>query len=329
MIFDCVRLAFLTLVAADLSADLSSFTVTAGSFRAALHDFYVLSGRSDIAKTTTWVSVNTLASVPRVYVSVPTTLTSVPTTLTSDYESFSLALSSFNEALEGVGVNDLTSGSTALYSKVAGAFQYLQFVSMYLGLLGLAYVNHPGTIFSFVQDVIEDMNEPSIELVEKANFIMAENCSLAINGYGSRDLHTLLKVVSWFSQGYSGFVGELPVSVSALPTLSCLGGVTHFSLLFNSSFEPSGNGSATPAGSAISTGAPQSSVLEDSTSTIDPSTPTESLEERNTHGESTFTSASRGEAGSSSTGATSVSSDGAPILAINAGILVLIFSMLL
>lgn len=197
------------------------------------------------------------------------------------------------------------------------------------------------------------MNEPSVELIEKANSIMEGDCSIAIHGYDpatSFEYYTLIEEVSSFSSRFSR-LDELTVSNSSLPALSCLDGATDFSQPLASDSVPTASQSATPASSARSTGAPQSSIFEDSTSVIDSSTPPESLEgsssledstssveastppgpsqESGTHSETATTATSRSGGGSSSTGATSVSTDGAPFLALNAGIFALIVAMLL
>lgn len=99
MIVDLVKLAFLTLVAADLEADLSSARKAASAFEDILWDINHTSTGSD-----------------------------VPTSLTSDYVSFISAFSSFNGALEGVGADDFTSGSISLYNDAAAVFFYMGFV---------------------------------------------------------------------------------------------------------------------------------------------------------------------------------------------------------
>lgn len=120
------------------------------------------------------------------------------------------------------------------------------------------------------------MNEASVQLVEKANFIMEGDCSIAIHGYDSMKAFVLLREVSSFSSQFSRLREIITVSITSLPTLSCLNGATEFSLLLGSDSGPTASQSATPA-----------------------------------------------------TGATSVVSDGAPILAVNAGIFALGVVMLL
>lgn len=341
MIFDLVKFAFLALAAADLEADFSSAQNAAYTFDRKLVSLRLFSTETDI-----------------------------PTSFTSDYETFSSALSSFNKALEDVGADDIKSGST-LYVEAARAFSEMD--NVLIDLVGNANLHYDkaGNIFSFIQDVVDGMDEPSVQLVEKANSIMVEDCSIAIYGDSFMSLY-LLEHVSIFSRRFSSLGELVTVSISSLPTLSCLNGATAFSLLKGSNSRSSAGQSATPVSSVASTGAPQSSILEDSTSRnsstaaesveessvledsssrIDSSTPPESLEvnsisrdstarinssnppgssgETGTRGETAITSTSRSGAGSSSTGPTSVSSDGAPILAMNAGIFALIVAMLL
>lgn len=119
MTFDLVRFALLTLVAADLEADLSSAREAVSSF---------------------WVNL--------VYLKLYSTGSDVPTTLTSDYQSYSSALSSFNEALEGVGADDLDSGST-LYQEAAMAFLYMGYVIDDMIVLADLHDNKTGNIFSY------------------------------------------------------------------------------------------------------------------------------------------------------------------------------------
>lgn len=251
MIFNLVALAFLTLAAADLQGDLSSASGAMASFFMSLNEVYFTSTGSD-----------------------------VPTSLTSDYQSFTSAFSSLNEALEGVGADDISSGSTRLYRQAANAFYDLDLVVVYLGNIAELHANKTGNIFSFMQEAIEGMNEPAIQLVERANSIMAEDCDFAVSGYGTSEDIYLLSDVSTFSSRFNSAAEYMSATVSSLPNLSCLNGAG------------SHEGSSTP----------------DKTTTA---------------------STSRGEAGSSSKGATSVSTDGAPMLAMNAGFFALVIAMLL
>lgn len=197
MIFDLVRFALLTLAAADLQADLSSARAAAFSFEDVLCKFSYSSTGND-----------------------------VPTTMTSDYESFLLAFSSFNGALEGVGVNGLTSGSTALYEDVARAVFWVGYVVHDLGDLARLNANKTGNIFSFMQDALESVDEPSVELVEKVNSMMIEDCRLARNGYDASESFSLLEDISRFTSQFSRAVERVMATASPLPNLSCLDGAS-------------------------------------------------------------------------------------------------------
>lgn len=301
MIFDLVRLTFLTLVAADLEADLSSALEAVISFEADLSSFERYSTGSN-----------------------------VPTTLTSDYQSFSSALSSFNGALEGVGADDFDSGSAPLYAEAARFFFWISYVFYLLADIALLHDGETGNIFSFIQAVVEDVNEPLVQLVEKANLIMVEDCGNAIYGDdGSTGSWYLLEDVSSFSSRLS-MVGEIvTVSLSSLPSLSCLNGASEFSLLKGLDSGPSASQSATLVSSTRSTSTRRSSTIIGSMSRIDSSSPTAFLEGSSTQDESAITSTTHSGAEGSSTGTASVSSDGTPVLVINAGVFALIFTMLL
>lgn len=224
------------------------------------------------------------------------------------------------------------------------------------------------------------MNEPSIQLVEKINPIMAEDCRRAIYGHGGNDYPFLRDEVFSFSSQFSSAAEEVSVTISSLPTLSCLNSpstiIGNSTLGRASSGHTSSGSYATPTGadtgastadesstlgdassgsyatlirssegsesgadedsqsassttSGISTGTSQSSTLEGSTSTIDSSTSPESLLESSTQRETAVTSTSSNKAGNTSTRAASVTSGRAPVLALNVGIFVPLFAMLL
>lgn len=350
MVFDVIRFAFLTLAAADLGADLTSAKVAFSQFR------------SDL-----WVLYHSSTEVD------------VPTSYTSVYQSFSSALSSFNGALEGVVVDDFTSGSTALFDSAGYVLFYLDYVVYTMGQIVDVHKNGTGDFLSFMQDIVEGMNEPSTQLVEKVNSLIVDECSIAKFGFGPSEGFYIATEASSFSYGYTSVASEVSASVS-LPTVACISDAGASTARRISTLEQASSGSyATPTGadagestagenstpgdessgsyatpirssgasvasesgadeesqfatstnSGISIGASQSSTSEDSTSAIDSSMSPESLMESSTQRETAINSASSSEAESSSTKAASVTSGRAPILAVNVGIFVPLFAMLL
>lgn len=94
-----------------------------------------------------------------------------------------------------MGADDLKSGPT-LYVEAARAFYWVDYVLYDLVRIALLHEGGTGNIVSFIQDIVEEMNEPSVQLVEKANAIMVEDCSIAIYGDNPTRTWYLLEDVS-------------------------------------------------------------------------------------------------------------------------------------